>query len=231
MSEHHVWTVNSVNRLFKNPKHTTITWQNHGGYGGLKFWSRELTWKFPSVRILPSFWSVVLIVILIVILNAGTISLTLSEWPRGAAMADTQRQCGGLVRLQNTAQQLLQIWLHIVLLICFKNDLRSNLRPLTYARGTCSQTPSLTWSTFHRHWFTSLSKPDLYPFTISQECWNNFICITNARLLAYDVHGRNGIAGMCFWILFHPNLTFTICNRKQVVKNAKTNFTYVHHKC
>ena len=42
-------------------------------------------------------------------------------------MADTQRQRGARVRLQNTAQQ---IRLHTVLLFWFKTDLRSDLRAL-----------------------------------------------------------------------------------------------------
>ena len=44
-----------------------------------------------------------------------------------APMADTQRQRGGRVRLQNTAQQ---IRLHAVLLFWLKTDLRSDLRGL-----------------------------------------------------------------------------------------------------
>ena len=42
-------------------------------------------------------------------------------------MADTQRQRGGRVRLQNTAQQ---IRLHAVLLFWLETDLRSDLRGL-----------------------------------------------------------------------------------------------------
>ena len=59
-------------------------------------------------------------------------------------MANTQCQRGGLVRLQNTTQQLLQIRLHIVLLFWFKTDLRSNLRALNCekcSRKKCYQIP------------------------------------------------------------------------------------------
>ena len=45
-------------------------------------------------------------------------------------MADTQRQLCNRVQLQNTAQQLLQIRLHIVLLFWYKTDLRTDLRAL-----------------------------------------------------------------------------------------------------
>ena len=73
-------------------------------------------------------------------------------------MADTQRQHGGRVRLQNTAQQ---IRLHAVLLFWLKTDLRSDLRALNYEknfRRKCSQTPlDPTW--LHTH--SSFSPPNL----------------------------------------------------------------------
>ena len=74
-------------------------------------------------------------------------------------MADTQRQRGGRVRLQNTQQQ---IRLHAVLLFWLKTDLRSNLGPLNcekYSRGKCSQTAPLgpTWL----HTYSSFSPPNL----------------------------------------------------------------------
>ena len=45
-------------------------------------------------------------------------------------MAETQHQRGGHVWLQNTAQQLLQTRLRIVLLFWFKTDFRSDLRAM-----------------------------------------------------------------------------------------------------
>ena len=54
-------------------------------------------------------------------------------------MADTQRQRGGRVRLQNTAQQ---IRLHAVLLFWLKTDLRSDLRALNCEKfSTCPHMP------------------------------------------------------------------------------------------
>ena len=55
----------------------------------------------------------------------------------------TSMWCPGLVWLQNTAQQLLQITMHIVLLFWIKTDLRSDLRALNlekFSRRKCSQT-------------------------------------------------------------------------------------------
>ena len=73
-------------------------------------------------------------------------------------MADTQRQRGGRVRMQDTAQQ---IRLHPVLLFWLKTDLRSDLRALNYekfSRGKCSQIP-LDPMWLHTH--SSFSPPNL----------------------------------------------------------------------
>ena len=90
----------------------------------------------------------------------------------------------------------------------------------------CEQNPK------HKTAITSPSKPGLYPFAsraISQECLNNFICITNARLLAYDMDGKvlglddNGIAGMCFWILnqpVHRRLTCDMFTHLKLITNG-----------
>ena len=60
-------------------------------------------------------------------------------------MADTQRQRGCRVWLQNTAQQLLQIRLHIVLAtVLIQNDLSSDLRALNcekFSKGIFSRMP------------------------------------------------------------------------------------------
>ena len=65
-------------------------------------------------------------------------------------MADTQRQRGGHVCLQNTAQPLLG--LYFILMFQFKSDLRSDLE--LFSREKCSKTPLdptwlCTFSSFH----------------------------------------------------------------------------------
>ena len=57
-------------------------------------------------------------------------------------MADTQRQRGGRVRLQNTAQQ---IRLHAVLLFWLKTDLRSDLRALNCEKILGENAPRPPW--------------------------------------------------------------------------------------
>ena len=73
-------------------------------------------------------------------------------------MADTQRQRGSRVRLQNTAQQ---IRLHAVLLFWLETDLRSDLRALNcekISREKRSQTPlDPAWLRIH----LSFSLPNL----------------------------------------------------------------------
>ena len=58
-------------------------------------------------------------------------------------MADTQRQRGGRVRLQNTAQQIAKTAYCKLLLFWLKTDLRSDLSALNcekFSRGKCFQT-------------------------------------------------------------------------------------------
>ena len=62
-------------------------------------------------------------------------------------MADTQRQRGGRVRMQDTAQQ---IRLHPVLLFWLKTDLRSDLRALNCLGENA---PRLPWIHLVTHAF------------------------------------------------------------------------------
>ena len=94
-------------------------------------------------------------------------------------MAETQHQRGGRVRLQNTAQQLLQTRLCIVLLFWFKTDFRSDLRAMNCEIFLEENGPRLPRYYVVTHAFSPLNLKCLpLPLLSASECLSHRDAIT-----------------------------------------------------
>ena len=129
---------------------------------------------------------------------------------------DMQRQHGGRVRLQNTAQQ---IRLHAVLLFWLKTDLRSNLGALNcekFSRGKCSRTTlDPTWLRTH----SSFSPPNLTHSSFSPLTW----CIRHSAI-TWSIFRRHWVLvqqGMVVLNFFKQAVQNLVAGRFSWTRNRK----------